>query len=60
MTDISQWVNFTQQKQITRFLYYYLIQIQKYIFVYFDGFDINSCWKCLFTDDSTRRKFTFS
>ena len=53
MTDLSQWVNFKWQRQITRLLYYYLIQIRKYIFVYFDGFDINSCWKSLFTDDST-------
>jgi len=34
MTDISQWVNFIQYKQITRLLYYYLFQIQKYFIVY--------------------------
>jgi len=47
MTDLSQWVNFIQQKQITRLLYYYLIQILKYFLVYFDGFDIMSCCKIL-------------
>ena len=52
MTDLSQWLNFKWQRQITRLLYYYLIQIWKYIFVYFDDFDINSYRKNLFTDDS--------
>jgi hypothetical protein len=34
MTDISQLVNFIQQKQITRLLYYYyLFQISKYFIV---------------------------
>ena len=60
MTDITQWVNFIRQKQITRLGYYFLFQIQNYFIVYFDGFDINSCWKCLFADDSTEKKFIFS
>jgi len=62
MTDISQWVNFIWQKQITRLLFYYLwvFKILKYFIVYVDGFDINWCCKCLFADDSTERKFIFS
>jgi len=57
MTNISQWVNFILEKQISRLLYCYLFQIPNYFIVYFDGFDSNSCWKCLFVDDGTERTF---
>jgi len=61
MTAITQLVNFIKQKQITRLLYYYyLFQIPKYFIVYCDGFDINSCQKCLFAGDSTESKYIFS
>ena len=58
MTDISQWLKFILEKQITRLSYYYLLQIQKYFIVYFDSLDINSCGKYLFANDSIRSKLS--
>ena len=62
VNDISQWGiqacrNFVLEKQIPKLMYYYLFQTWNYCIVYFDGLEINSCWKCLFADDSTERKF---